>query len=145
MLRSVSSQKSGYFFYVLVEAWDYASAELKSLVVFVQIPFIIKCTYQYSYYKNRTDAPSPPADLNGLVRLARKTKISFMRVCHHISTDLYYMTYRFYVFSRGSCVTKNTAFFFKKKKSQIQLLNSIIKSRRNYFDTVRSWRLQSSR
>jgi len=31
----------------------------------------------------------PPADLNGLVRFARKTKIWFLRVCHHISTGLY--------------------------------------------------------
>ena len=34
-----------------------------------------------------TDAPS--ADLNGLVRFARKKKSGFLRVCRHISTGLY--------------------------------------------------------
>ena len=32
---------------------------------------------------------TPPADLNGLVRFARKKKSVFFRVCHHISTDLF--------------------------------------------------------
>ena len=34
--------------------------------------------------------PAHRADLNGLVRFARKTKSGFLRVCRHVSTDLYY-------------------------------------------------------
>jgi len=39
-----------------------------------------------------TELTPTPADLNGLVRLRRKTKSWFLRVCHHISTGLYQYT-----------------------------------------------------
>jgi len=34
---------------------------------------------------------TPPADLNGLVRFARKTKSWFLRVCHHMLNAVYQM------------------------------------------------------
>ena len=53
----------------------------------------------------------PPADLNGLVRFAEKRNLVSARVCHHISTGLYYLEVKDQLHTPADFLSRNGRWF----------------------------------